>query len=135
MHRVFWFKVGGKRMHLLKLAGAFFVLASVLKVAEAAYDIFVVVNKANMAGMRPELISSLFGWGIGAPYNFSGEDVLGVLLGPVASFLFWLGIALVALMVYQSGKLVFPVEEYEQKMSAHHRKLIETAIRKIKKKR
>ena len=135
MHRVFWFKIGGKKMHLLKLAGAFFVLASVLKVAEAAYNVFVVVNKANMAGMRPELISSLFGWAIGAPYNFSGEDVLGVLLGPVASFLFWLGIALVALMVYQSGKIVFPVEEYEQKVSKHHEKLIEAAVKKGKKKK
>ena len=115
-------------MHLLKLSGAFFVLASILKVAESAYNIFVVVNKANMAFMRPELISTLFGWAIGAPYNFSGEDILGVLLGPISSFLFWLGVSLVALMVYQSGKIVFPVEEFEQKVSAHHRKLIEAAV-------
>ena len=135
MHKVFWFKIGGKKMHLLKLSGAFFVLASVLKVAEAAYHIFVVVNKVNMAYMRPELINSLFGWAISAPYNFSGEDVLGVLLGPIASFLFWLGIALVALMIYQSGKIVFPIEEYEQKVSKHHRKLIEAAVKKRGRKR
>ncbi|MFA4946783.1 MAG: hypothetical protein WC607_04590 [Candidatus Micrarchaeia archaeon] len=129
MHRILWFKIGGRRMHLLKLAGSFFVLASVLKVAEAAYNIFLVVDKINMARMRPDLIGQLFGWAMGSPYSFSGEDMLGVLLGPVASFLFWLGMAVVALMVYQSGKVVFPIEEYETKVADHHRALIEKAVR------
>ncbi len=133
MHRILWFKIGGRRMHLLKLAGAFFVLASVLKVAEAAYGIFVVVDKINTALMRPELIQQLFGWAIGAPYVFSGEDILGVLLGPIASFLFWLGIAVLAVMVYQAGKVIFPVEEYESRVSEHHRALIEKAVRHYKK--
>ena len=129
MHRILWFKIGGRRMHLLKLAGAFFVLAAILKVAEAAYDIFLVVDKINTATARPELIQQLFTWSMGAPYLFSGEDVLGVLLGPVASFLFWLGMAVVALMIYQSGKIVFPIEEYETQVGEHHRALIEKATK------
>ena len=115
-------------MHLLKLAGSFFALASVLKVAEASYKIFITVDKVNYATARPELISQLFGWAMGAPYVFSKEDVLGVLLGPIAEFLFWLGIAVIALLVYQSGKIIFPIEEYEQKISTHHRELIRRAV-------
>lgn len=134
MHRVLWIKIGGQRFHLLKLAGAFFVLAAVLKVAEAAYWIFVTVDKINYAMMRPETITQLFGWAMGAPHAFSGEDVLGVLLGPIAGFLFWLGVAVLALMIYQAGRVILPVEEYEQRISEHHHELIRKAVRAHKKK-
>jgi len=129
MHKMLWLKIGGKRFHMLKLAGAFFVFASVLKVAESAYNIFLIVDKVNTALMRPELTEQLFGWAIGAPYVFSNEDVLGVLLGPIAGFLFWLGIAVLALVIYQSGKVILPIEEYEQRVSDHHRRLIERAVK------
>lgn len=124
MYRVFWLKVGGKRLHLLKLAGAFFVFAFVLMALSSAYDIFVTVNKAIFAQVRPDLIGALFGWSIGAPYNFTTEDFVGVLLGPIATFLFWLGLAVVAMMVYQAGKVVLPVQEFEQTITEHHRNLI-----------
>ncbi len=124
MYRVFWLKVGGRRFHLLKLAGAFLVFAFILKALEAAYEIFVTANKAVFAQIRPDLIGSLFGWSIGAPYNFTTEDFVGVMLGPVANFLFWLGLAVVAMMLYQAGKVVLPVQEYEQRITEHHRNLI-----------
>ncbi len=128
MRRIVWFKIGGKNLHLLKLAGSFFVFAAVLMVAFSAYKIFVTVDKANYAQLRPEAVTQLFGWGIGAPYYFGSEDVLGVLLQPIAEFLFWLGTAVIALMIYQSGKVVFPVEEYEQRISEHHKNLIRKAV-------
>ncbi len=127
MHRILWLRIGGRRFHLLKLAGAFFVFAFVLKSLEAAYQIFVTVNKAIFAQAKPELIGQLFGWAIAAPYSFSSEDLLGVLLGPVATFLFWLGLAVVALIVYQSGRVILPIEEWEQGVSEHHRRLIQKA--------
>jgi len=127
MHRVIWLRLGGRRFHLLKLAGSFFVFAFVLKALEAAYQIFVTVNKAIYAQAKPDLIGQLFGWAIAAPYNFSSEDLVGVLLGPIANFLFWLGLAVAALMIYQSGKVILPVEEWEQQISEHHRRLISKA--------
>ncbi len=127
MHRVIWLSVGGRRFHLLKLSGVFFLFAFVLKALEAAYQVFVTVNKAIFAQAKPELIVQLFGWSIAAPYNFTGEDVVGVLLGPVAHFLFWLALATAALIVYQTGKVVFPLEEYEQDIPSHHRRLIHIA--------
>jgi hypothetical protein len=124
MYRVFWLKVGGKKFHLLKLAGAFFVFAFVLMALGSAYDIFVTVNKAIFAQLRPDQIGALFGWSIGAPYSFTIEDMVGVLLVPFATFLLWLGMAVVAMMVYQAGKVVLPVQEYEQTITEHHRNLI-----------
>jgi hypothetical protein len=127
--------VGGKRLHMLKLIGAFVLLAAVLMVAKSAYDIFVVVNKAIYAQMKPELVGQLFGWGIGAPYAFSTEDILGVLLGPIAAFLFWLAIAIVGVGIYQAGRVVLPIEEYEQNIGEHHRRLIEKAVKGARKRR
>ncbi|MBI3587665.1 hypothetical protein HY995_05955 [Candidatus Micrarchaeota archaeon] len=130
MHRIIWLRFGGRRFHLLKLAGSFFLFAFLLKALEAAYSIFVTMNKALYAQAKPDLIVQLFGWSIAAPYHFSGEDVLGVLLGPVANFLFWLALAVTALMVYQSGQAIFPIEEYEQAaspLSEHHRRMIAAA--------
>jgi hypothetical protein len=135
MHRIIWFKVGGRRLHLLKLAGAFILLAAILKVAEAAYWIFVTVQKISYAQMRPDMIAQLFNWGMEAPLAFSNEDVLGVLLGPIANFLFWLALVVVGLMVYQSGKVVFPIEEYEQRVSEYHKELIRRAVAAHKKRR
>ncbi|MFH1199886.1 MAG: hypothetical protein V1708_02355, partial [Candidatus Micrarchaeota archaeon] len=127
MYRVLWFKIGGQRIHLLKLSGAFLISAGLLKVAEASYNIFITANKIVYAQLNPALIPQLFGWAISAPYEFSNQDIVGVMMGPLASFVFWLGIATVALMLYQSGKIVFPIEEYEQKISSHHRELIRKA--------
>ncbi len=136
VHRILWLKIGGKRFHLLKLAGAFFVFAAVLKVAESAYQIFVTANKAVYAQIDPTLIPHLFGWAMGAQPSggsFLTEDVVGVLLGPIAVFLFWLGIAVLAIMLYQAGKVVFPVEEFEQVITEKHKQLIRKAIESHKK--
>lgn len=135
MQRVIWLTVGGKRFHLLKLAGAFFVIGAILKVAESSYDIFVTLNKGVYAQVRPELIGQLFGWAMNAPYAFTNEDMLGVLLGPIATFMFWLGLAVVGLMVYQSGKVIFPIEEYDEKIKEHHRMLIQKAVEHSKKRK
>ncbi len=135
MHRIIWFKVGGRRLHLLKLAGAFVLLGAIAKVSEAAYWIFVTVEKISYAQIRPDAIPQLFSWSMGAPNYFSNEDILGVLLGPLATFLFWLAIVVVGVMLYQSGKVVFPVEEYEQRVSEYHRELIKRAVATHKKRR
>lgn len=139
MYRILWFKIGGQRVHLLKLAGAFLIASALLKVAEASYNIFMtsykIVYAQTNAPHDPSIIHQLFGWGIAAPYNFSNEDIVGVMMGPLAAFVFWLGVATVALIIYQSGKVVFPVEEYDERISRHHRNLIAKAVTAHKKRR
>lgn len=132
MERVFWLKVGKRNLHLLKLVGAFFLFASILMVGQATYNIFVQANKINYVIGSPSQIPALFGWSMGAPAAFLSEDIIGALLEPIAAFLFWIGVAIIALMIYQSGKVVFPVEESE--ISEHHRRLIQQAVKAVKKK-
>ncbi|MEK6924050.1 MAG: hypothetical protein AABW54_02330 [Candidatus Micrarchaeota archaeon] len=122
-----WLKLGGRNFHLIKLAGSFFVFAFILKALEAAYEIFVTANKALFAYKNPTVVAQFFGWSINAPVKFTSEDVLGVLLGPVANFLLWLALAVVALIVYRSGRVILPLEEFEQKISEHHKMLIAKA--------
>ena len=131
MHRIFWLTVSGKRMHLLKLAGAFFVLFSVLMVAHSAYEVFVSVDKINTATLNPKMSEQLFGWALSAGRNeFSSEDALGIMLKPIAWFMFWLGIAVMSLIVYQSGKVIFPIEEYEQTLGERHKQAFHRMVKK-----
>ncbi|MEM4255571.1 MAG: hypothetical protein QXR53_04575 [Candidatus Norongarragalinales archaeon] len=133
MHRIFWLSISGKRMHLLKLAGAFFVLFSVLMVANAAYNVFVTVDKINTATLNPKLSEQLFGWALSAGRSeFSSEDALGILLAPIAWFMFWLGLAVMSLIVYQSGKVIVPIEEYEQTLGERHRQAFQSMVRRAK---
>lgn len=132
MRRIMWFRIGGQTLHLLKLLGIFLVAASLLKVGEASYDIFVTASKAEAAQYNPDKISYLFGWSVGGASpdakEFEFQDYVGVMMRPLANFFFWLGIATLAMMVYQSGKIIFPIEEFEQKVVEHHRSLIRRAV-------
>ncbi|MFH1056361.1 MAG: hypothetical protein V1717_01025 [Candidatus Micrarchaeota archaeon] len=133
LHRIFWLSVSGKRMHLLKLAGAFFVLFAVLMVANSAYNVFVTVDKIQTAVLEPKMSQQLFGWALSATKNeFSSEDALGILLAPIAWFMFWLGVAVMSLIIYQSGKVVVPIEEYEQNLGERHKRAFGQMIRRAK---
>lgn len=133
MHRIFWLTVSGRRMHLLKLAGAFFVLFSVLMVANSAYNVFVSVDKINAATLNPKLSEQLFGWALSSGRaEFSSEDALGIILAPIAWFMFWLGISVVSLIVYQSGKFVVPIEETEEMITDRHRRAFHAMVKRAK---
>ena len=63
--------------------------------------------------------------------TFTTEDFIGVLLGPIANLMFWLGLLCIAAMVYNSGKVFFPIEEYEANVPAQHpqaHKMIRAAV-------
>ncbi len=138
LRKILWLQIGDRKLHLLKVAGAFFLFSAMLKLAESLYWIFVTVEKARAASIRPELVTQLFGWTIesnAVVHSFTSEDWVGVLLGPIAAFLFWFGLTIVALMIYQSGKVVLPIEEYEQKISDHHKSLIAKAVAHVKKRK
>ncbi|MEK6843399.1 MAG: hypothetical protein AABY04_02835 [Candidatus Micrarchaeota archaeon] len=139
MRRIMWFKIGDTTIHLLKLLGVFILMASLLKVGESSYGIFLTASKAESAQYNPDQIRSIFGWSIGGSSPdtkvFEFQDYVGVMMGPLANFFFWLGISTLGLMLYQSGKIIFPVEEIEQKISERHRTLIRSAVESHKKKR
>ena len=135
MRRIIWFKVGDTRLHLLKLAGAFLIVTFSLKVMEGAYQIFLTMEKIRAAEVNPALIPQFFGWTMGAtpypsnPAGFMLQDLIGILMNPTANFMFWLGLLVVSLMVYQAGKFMFPVEEYTEPLPEHHRQALVDAVR------
>jgi hypothetical protein len=135
MRRMMWFKLGDTKFHLLKLAGSFLIVTFMLKVMQAAYNIFLTMEKVKAAEVNPDLIPQFFGWTMNAtpypssPVPFSLQDIIGVLLNPTADFMMWLGFLVIALMVYQAGKFVFPIEEYEHNLPEHHKQAIVEAVR------
>ena len=142
MHRMIWLKFGGRTLHLLKLAGALFSFMAVFKVAEASYQVFVEASKLKAAMANPDLIPQFYQWTIDSvsytrgavAYSVSSpQDIVGIMTGPFANMLFWLGIAVVAIMIYQAGRVILPLEEYEEKISEHHRNLIAKAVAHAKK--
>ena len=128
MHRIVWLRIGGTKIHLLKLTGALLIAGALLKTFESAYQIFVTASKASVAQARPDLVPQFFGWAIDPQYGFTMQDVVGVMMGPLANFVFWLGAATIALMIYQSGKTIFPIEEIDQQIREHHQNLIRKAV-------
>ena len=131
MHRVIWWNVGGKRIHLLKLAGAFFITAAIFKVAEASYNLFVTANKVSWGFQNVDLIPQLFGWTIDNPYALSFQDAIGIMMGPIANFMFWLGVTVVAFMIYNAGNYIYPSYQYEAVRSSHENVLREGAKAKV----
>ncbi|MFA5246687.1 MAG: hypothetical protein WC408_02220 [Candidatus Micrarchaeia archaeon] len=135
MRKMMWFKIGDTRFHLLKLAGSFLIVTFMLKVMQAAYNVFLTMEKINAAEVNPTLIPQFFGWTMSAtaypstPVAFTLQDIIGVLLTPTADFMLWLGMLVVALMVYQAGKFVFPIEEYERSIPENHKAAIVEAVR------
>ncbi len=135
MRRMLWFKIGDTKLHLLKLAGSFLIVTFMLKVMQAAYNIFLTMEKVRAAEVNPTLIPQFFGWTMSAtaypssPTAFSLQDIIGVLLTPTADFMLWLGFLVIALMVYQAGKFVFPIEEYEHNVPERHKQAIIEAVR------
>lgn len=136
MHRMIWLKLGGSTLHLLKLFGSIFMMAATLKLAEATYLMFVEISKVKAAMANSDLVAQFYGWTIDsasygqstAVYSFTSQDWIGILAGPAGNMFFWMAMLVIAITVYQSSKVFFPVEEYEKSVSEHHKKLIEHAV-------
>jgi len=134
MKRIVWWKIRSEKIRMFKLIGAFLMSAAVLMVFSSLYHIILVVDKARMATNSCETSMALFGWSRGCPeQGFIWEDIVGVLLGPTAEFLFWLAIVIVGMMVYQTGQFTIPIEEHEivpSEIHAHAEKAKEKQTKK-----
>ena len=144
MKRIVWLKVGDTRLHLVKLAGSFLVVTFMLKVMQAAYNVFLTADKIQAAEMNGNLATTFFGWTMSSgqniiqmlncagpicPLPLSLQDKIGIMLAPTADFLLWIGLLVISIMLYQAGKVMFPIEEYETTLPEHHRAAIVEAVR------
>lgn len=135
MEKILWIKFGGSKLHSLKIIGLFLMFASAFQIAGSFYGLFLTLNQASAALHKPDYVPTFFTWSLGSTINniqFTREDFIGVSLKPVAELLFWIAMGILSTLVYQAGSVFFPIEEREQTISEHHRKLIRAVQTKRK---
>ena len=108
MHRVIFLKVGGQRLHLLKMLGALVLVGSALGVLGTVASMFRLIVQIELAQGSGVLAMQVFGL---TPEALTGDIILGLFMVPSAWFMFWLALFIVGAMVYRSGSLVIPIEE------------------------
>lgn len=113
MHRVVIFNIGRSRVHLLKLIGAFVMLAGAIMVLSGVYKTMLItsaVESMNTGGTKQVTLNVD---GIMLTENIKANDLntqMGLFLSPIAGILFWCAVLVVGMVVYRSGGL-FPIEE------------------------
>ncbi|VVB71425.1 Uncharacterised protein [uncultured archaeon] len=138
MEKILWLRFGGSRLHSLKIIGVFLMFASAFQIAGSFYSLFVTLNQAGAAFNKPDYVPTFFTWSLGSTVNniqFTREDFIGVSLKPVAELLFWIAMGILSTLVYQAGSVFFPIEEREQNIAEHHRKLIQRVAQASKMKK
>jgi len=117
MHRVVIMRIGGRKLHLLKLAGGFIVFWAALMLLSSVYQMFWVaqiVQSAN-AGTYEAVTMNLNGVQVTKPIVAGdGSTQAGLLLPPIASIMFWSALLLMGGMVYKAGGIILPIDEQMQ---------------------
>ncbi len=108
MHRVILLRVGGKKLHLLKMTGALVLVGAGLGVLGTVAELFKLIKQMELAQSNPTLAIQVFGL---LPEALTSDLMLGFFMTPSAWFMFWLALFIVGAMVYRSGSLVLPIEE------------------------
>jgi len=125
MHRIVIMRIGGKKLHLLKLAGAFLVFWAALMLLSSVYQMFWVaqiVQSAN-AGNYETITLNLNGMTVTEPIRpGDGNMQAGLLLPPIASIMFWSALLLLGGMVYKTGGVILPVEEQTVRLPERQKK-------------
>ncbi|MBI1973210.1 hypothetical protein HYS54_00200 [Candidatus Micrarchaeota archaeon] len=115
MHRVVILKIGGARLHMLKLIGMLVMLGSALMVLDNVYKVGVVVDTlttVNEGKVPVQAQLDLNGFIVQQTLKPNDANTqLGLLLVPLAGILFWVVVLLFGTMVYKYGGLILPVEE------------------------
>lgn len=108
MHRVVIATVGERRLHLLKLAGAFIIFGSALGVLDSISWMFRIVKQIEAINVNPELSLTFFQLPAKA---VTGDVILGLFMMPSAMLLLWLALFCVGAMIYRTGEIIIPVEK------------------------
>ena len=108
MHRVIFLRVGGKKLHLLKMMGALIVVGSAMGVLGIVAELFRLIKQLGLAKTNSQIALQVFGL---MPEALTNDIALGFFMGPSAWFMFWLALFIAGAMIYRSGSIVLPIEE------------------------
>jgi hypothetical protein len=114
MHRAVTFHIGGQKFHLLKLIGAFIVIAAAIMLLS---DVFKLMQVADIIGLAnqgvPQSVSLELSGVTVTKLLEAGDAELqtGMLLVPIAGILFWAAIVIAGRVFYRAGGILIPIEE------------------------
>ena len=120
MHEIVLFKLGGRYLHLLKLIGAFIVIAAALMLLSDVYRLMwaaTIVEEAN-SGIPHQITASMGSMSITQTLQPNDSSTqLGLMLVPLAGIMFWAAFVVAGGVIYRSGQLVVPVEKTVSKIT------------------
>ena len=125
MKRIFFLRIGGKNLHLLKLIGAFVLFAALLMFFQAGAGMFNswdalkaypaciggVQSQSDFEGCRTALHYNAGIFPAANQAELSSRQVWFALLGPVAQVLFWAALFIFGIILYKTGRIILPIEE------------------------
>jgi len=120
MHRIVILRIGNRRLHLLKLAGAFIVFWAAMMLLSNVFQMFWVANIIQSAnsGAYETVAVNLNGMTITKPLVAGdGSTQAGLMLPSIAGIMFWSALLLAGGMIYKAGGLILPIDEMAQSLS------------------
>ena len=133
MHKMVLLRFGKRRLHLLRLLGAFIIVGSALMFLSNVFQMFIlasVFQEANLGNTQMGVLN-LHGWEITQPIVAGDVNMqTGLFLVPLANSMFWISILLVGGVIYQAGNIILPTYMPKQPKSSKPAGLKKTAKRK-----
>ena len=108
MHRVIFLRIGGKRLHLLKMVGSLVLVGAAMGVLGTIAGLFRLIKQLELAQTNAQVAMQIFGL---MPEALTSDIMLGFFMEPSAGFMFWLALFIVGAMIYRSGSIVIPIDE------------------------
>lgn len=121
-----FFRFGGREVHMPRLIGAFILFSALLFFVQASAQMFNSwdnIKEVNQCLASPDFSRAFCQEAaqksIGLYVSLGQEELSlrqfwSVILGPMATVLFWLAVLFLGWMVYRTGDLVLPIEEVEK---------------------
>lgn len=126
LRKLMFFRFGGREVHMPRLIGAFILFSALLFFVQASAQMFnswdniKEVNRCLASNdfsrtFCQETAEKSLGLYVGLDQKeLSLRQFWSVILGPMATVLFWLAVLFLGWMVYRTGDLVLPIEEVEK---------------------
>lgn len=129
MRHIFFLRVGSKNLHLLKLIGAFLLFAALLMFFKSGAVMFNswdalkeypaclggVQSQADFESCRLTLYYNAGVFPSLSQAELTSRQIWSAFLGPIAEVFFWAAAFIFGIILYKTGRIIFPVEETFQR--------------------
>ncbi len=123
-------QIGSRKLHLVKLIGAFIVLGSALMLLSDIYQLMSIASV--MSGPAGEAVTLNF-YGLTIQETLGGLDAgtkAGLVLLPLAGVMFWAAVVALGAVIYRTGGITLPIREKLKKIGEEKKKEDEKEVEK-----